>query len=189
MKTPKITFVTGNKAKAREVGRILNIPLEIKEIDIDEIQEIDLKKVALHKLNQAFELVKKPVIIDDVSFEVEAWNGFPGPLIKWLLKSGNHGDASTLLKMLKGEKNRRAVARLAIGFHDGRKQHIFIGVAKGSIASEIRGENGFGWDPVFIPDGYNQTFADMGPGIKDSISHRGKALSKFRDFLNLNYEL
>lgn len=185
----KITFVTGNKAKAREVERILNVPLEIKEIDIDEIQEINLEVVALHKINQAFEIVKKPVIIDDVSLEIDAWNSFPGPLIKWLLKSGNQGDASTLLKMLEGETNRSAKARLAVGFHDGRKSHIFIGEIKGTIALEIRGENGFGWDPVFIPDGYNQTFAEMDPKIKDGISHRGRALSKFRDFLISNYDI
>ena len=185
----KIVLVSSNKAKAREVERILNIPLQVLQIELDEIQEIDLEKVALHKLNQAFMLVKGPVIIDDVSVEIESWNNFPGPLIKWLLKAGNDGDASVLLKLLKNETNRSAKARLAVGFHDGKKAHIFIGETKGTISEEIRGENGFGWDPVFIPDGYNQTFAEMDPRVKDSISHRGKALSKFRDFLNKNYEL
>lgn len=189
MKLDKITLVTGNKAKVREVERILDVPLEISEIDIEEIQELDLEKIALHKINQAFNLVKGPVIIDDVSVEIDAWNSFPGPLIKWLLKSGNDGDASTLLKMLKGETNRKAKARLAVGFHDGRKAHIFIGEVEGTISKQIKGENGFGWDPVFIPKGYNQTFAEMDPKVKDSMSHRGRALSKFRDFLNRNYEL
>lgn len=185
----KITFVTGNKAKAREVERILNIPLEILQIELDEIQELDLEKIALHKLNQAFEAVKVPVIIDDVSVEIDAWNGFPGPLIKWLLKSGEGGDASTLLKMLKGEKNRKAIARLAIGFHDGEKPHLFYGEVKGTIGEEIRGENGFGWDPVFIPLGQTKTFAEMPKEEKDKISHRGRALKKLSDFLKDNYEL
>ena len=186
MKLDKITFVTGNKAKVREVERILNISLEVSNIEIDEIQEIDLEKVALNKLNQAFSIVKNPVIIDDVSVEIDAWNGFPGPLIKWLLKVGDN-NASVLLKLLKNETNRSAKARLAIGFHDGKKAHIFIGEVKGTIAPEIRGENGFGWDPVFIPDGYNQTFAEMDPRVKDSISHRGRALVKFSDFLKSTY--
>ncbi len=185
----KITFVTGNKAKAREVSRILNIPLEISEIELDEIQEIDLEKIALHKLNQAFELVKGPVIIDDVSVEIEAWNNFPGPLIKWLLKAGNNGNASTLLKMLKGEKNRKAKARLAVGFHDGKTARLFIGEVKGEIAPEIRGENGFGWDPVFIPQGHTETFAEMPEKEKDTISHRGRALQKLSDFLKNNYDI
>ena len=185
----KITFVTGNKAKAREVERILNIPLQISDIELDEIQEIDLEKVALHKLNQAFELIKSPVIIDDVSVEIDAWNSFPGPLIKWLLKSGKEGDASTLLKMLKGEKNRGATARLAIGFHDGKKPHIFYGEVRGVIGKEIRGENGFGWDPVFIPEGKIQSFAEMPEKEKDEISHRRRALQKFSDFLKSNYDI
>ncbi len=188
MKLDKITFVTGNKAKIREVERILNIPLEISEIELDEIQELDLGKIALHKLNQAFEIVKKPVIIDDVSVEINAWNGFPGPLIKWLLKVGDN-NASVLLKLLENETDRSAIAKLAVGFHDGNKAHVFIGEVKGTIAPEIKGENGFGWDPVFIPDGHNQTFAEMEPKIKDSMSHRGKALKKFSDFLKSNYDI
>jgi XTP/dITP diphosphohydrolase len=183
----KITFVTGNKAKVREVERILKIPLEVLVADIDEIQELDLEKVALNKLNQAYELVKGPVIVDDVSFGVIAWDGFPGPLIKWMLKGKN--DPSMILKMLSGEKNRSAKAYLAVGFHDGKNPHIFIGEVSGKIANEIRGDNGFGWDKVFIPKGLAQTFAEMDPELKDSMSHRGNAFKKLSDFLKSNYEL
>ena len=182
MKIGKITFVTGNKAKAREVERILNIPIEILQIELDEIQELDLEKIALHKINQAFEIVKKPVIIDDISLEIHAWKGFPGPLIKWVLKSEN-GTARLLLKLLENETNRKATAKLAIGFHDGEKAHLFIGSIDGEISREIKGENGFGWDPVFVPDGESKTFAQMSPTEKDKISHRKKALDKLSDFL------
>jgi XTP/dITP diphosphohydrolase len=188
MKLPSITFVTGNESKVREVSRILDIPLEIKEVELDEIQELDLEKVALNKLNQAYEIVKKPVIIDDVSVEIDEWNCFPGPLVKWMLKGGE-GEAGLVLKMLGSEKNRKATAKLAIGFHDGKIPYIFIGEAKGRIATEIMGENGFGWDPVFIPEGFDISYAQMDPKEKDKISHRGKALAKFKDFLNKNYEL
>lgn len=183
----KITLVTGNKFKAKETAEILDINLEISKIKLDEIQEMDLRKVALHKLNQAYEILKKPVMIDDVSFEVNAWNSFPGPLIKWILKAGN--GPGLLLKLLEGEKDRRAKARLAIGFHDGKKPHLFFGESKGSVAHEIRGDNGFGWDRVFIPDGYNQTFAEMPFQLKNSISHRGRALKKLHDFLKSSYKL
>ncbi len=182
----KITFVTGSKAKVREAEKILNIPLEIKSIDLDEIQELDLEKIAVHKINQAYELVRKPVIVDDVSVEIDAWKGFPGPLIKWMLKNENDS-AKLLLKMLKGEKNRKAKARLAIGFHDGKKAHVFYGEVNGKIAEEIRGENGFGWDPVFIPDGEEKTYAQMSIDEKNKVSHRRKALDKLSDFLKENY--
>ncbi|MBI2621272.1 MAG: RdgB/HAM1 family non-canonical purine NTP pyrophosphatase [Candidatus Levybacteria bacterium] len=181
----KIVFVTGNKWKAKETEEILNTKLQISEIELPEIQETDLEKVALHKLTQAFKILRKPVIIDDVSFEVEAWNGFPGPLIKWLLKAGD--GPSLLLKMLEKEKNRRAYARLAIGYHNSKKAYLFLSKVKGSISHEIRGDNGFGWDRVFIPDGYKETFAEMDPKLKNSISHRAIALKKFSNFLNKEY--
>lgn len=188
MKLPNITLVSGNKKKAEEVRRILDIPLDILETDIDEIQELDIEKIALHKLNEAYKLVNGPVIIDDVSFEVDVWKDFPGPLIKWLLKPAGDS-AKILLKMLGDEKNRKAKAKLAIGFHDGVEPHLFIGSVSGKIATGIKGENGFGWDPIFIPDGFDQTFAEMDPEIKDSISHRGIALIKLSDFLKENYEI
>lgn len=183
-----IVFVTGNKPKVREAEQILDIPLEIEDVDLDEIQELDLEKVALHKINQAYKIVGKPVIIDDVSVEIDAWKGFPGPLIKWVLKSSG-GSAELILKLLEGEKNRKAKARLAIGFHDGKKAHIFYGEVDGTISDEIRGENGFGWDPVFIPEGETQTFAEMDPHYKNTLSHRKRALDKLSDFLKREYDI
>jgi XTP/dITP diphosphohydrolase len=170
------------EARAKEVSRILNIPVEILETEIEEIQEINLEKVALNKLNQAFGIVKGPVIIDDISLEISAWNGFPGPLIKWMLKSEND-TANLLLRLLKNEENRKAIAKLAIGYHDGKNPYLFIGEIDGEISKEIRGENGFGWDPVFIPDGEAKTFAEMSGEEKDKISHRRIALNKLSDFL------
>ncbi len=183
----KIIFVTGNSAKVREVQEILNMNLEIASIELDEIQEIDLQKVALHKLNQAFEIVKKPVMVDDVSFSINAWNGFPGPLIKWILKAGD--GPGLMIKMLEHEKNRNVVASLVIGFHDGEKPHLFFGEAKGTISREIKGDNGFGWDRVFIPDGYSQTYSEMDSKLKNSISHRAIALEKLSDFLKEKYDI
>lgn len=183
----KITFVTGNEFKVRETEEILNIDLEIAKIELDEIQELDLEKVALHKLNQAYEILKKPVMIDDVSFEIGIWNNFPGPLIKWMLKAGN--GPGLILKLLEKEKDRKASARLAIGFHDGHKPRLFFGESNGSVADEIKGDNGFGWDRIFLPEGHSQTFAEMPSELKNSISHRGRALSKFQDFLKENYKL
>jgi non-canonical purine NTP pyrophosphatase (RdgB/HAM1 family) len=178
----QITFVTGNKDKVRETEQILKIPLEVADIDLDEIQELDLEKVALHKLGQAYEKIQKPVMIDDVSVVIHAWNNFPGPLIKWVLKSSN-GTPQMLLKMLEKETNRAATATLAIGFCDGIVSKLFLGEIHGVIGYEIRGENGFGWDKVFIPNGFEKTLADMSPNEKNSISHRRKALDKLKDFI------
>lgn len=183
----KLLLVTGNKPKAREIERIIQIPIEIVDVEIDEIQGLDPEKIVLHKVNEAFKIVGRPVIVDDVSFEVEAWNGFPGPLIKWLLEDKN--DPTLMLKMLGNEKNRNAIAKLYLGYHDGKKPHIFTGEVRGKITNEARGDNGFGWDRVFIPEGYDHTFAEMDSkiveqNVKDKISHRRKALDKLKEFLD-----
>jgi len=182
----KILLVTSNPAKVQEFKEIMHIDVEIADIDLAEIQEMDVEKIALHKLNEAYNKVKKPVLVDDVSFEVDAWDGFPGPLIKWILKTGG---PELLLRMLRHEKNRKARVGLVIGFHDGKKPYLFLGKAKGTIAKSVKGKDGFGWDKVFIPDGHSITYAEMEPEIKNAISHRGIALTKFKDFLKVNYDI
>lgn len=177
-----ITFVTGNKNKVKEVEQILQVKVEVADIDIDEIQGLGLEKIALHKLDKAFEKIKRPVIVDDVSVNIHAWNNFPGPLIKWVLQSSN-GTPEMLLKMLHGEEDRKATAILAIGYRDENVRKIFYGEISGTIGYTIEGENGFGWDKVFIPDGYTKTLASMPIDEKNSISHRRRALDKLRDFL------
>ena len=183
----RLVLVSGYKPKAREVERIIHVPIEIIDAEIEEIQSMDPEKIVLHKVNEAFKMVGRPVIVDDVSFEVEVWNGFPGPLIKWLLEGKN--DPSLMLQMLGDEQNRNATAKLYLGYHDGKESHVFTGEVNGTITYEARGDNGFGWDRVFVPEGFDQTFAEMDSNIKDSnikdsISHRGKALAKFKEYLD-----
>lgn len=182
----KILLVTSNPAKVQEFKEIMHIDVEILDIDLDEIQEMDVEKIALHKLNQAYEKVKKPVLVDDVSFEVDAWDSFPGPLVKWILKTGG---PELIIKMMRHEKNRVARVGLVIGFHDGKKAHLFHGKVKGIVADSVRGESGFGWDKVFIQDGQTLTYAEMNSEEKNAISHRGVTLKKFKDFLKANYDI
>lgn len=183
----RLVLVSGNDAKAREVERIIHIPIERLDVEIEEIQGMDPEKIVLHKVNEAYKMVKKPVIVDDVWFGVDVWNGFPGPLIKWLLEGRN--DPSLMLKMLRNEQKRNATAKLYLGYHDSKKTHVFTGEVKGTITHEPRGNNGFGWDRVFVPNGFDLTFAEMDSNTadqnaKDAISHRGKALAKFKEYLD-----
>ena len=178
----RITLVTSNKAKARDIPKILGFPINVVNIELEEIQEVDLAKIAKHKIEEAYSKIHSPVIIDDVALYIKAWNNFPGPLIKWILKAGG-GNASMLLKMMEGEKDRRALVRLVIAYHDGNKSHLFFGEDQGKIAHSIRGENGFGWDPVFIPNGKTKTYGEMSFEEKNKDSHRRQALEKFRKFL------
>ena len=183
-----IVFVTGNKHKIKEAEEILHIPLETADIDLEEIQETDLEKVALHKLQQAYERIRKPVMVDDVGVYIHAWNNFPGPLIKWVVKA-KEPSGSLILKMLQGEKDRTVTVRLAVGFHDGKMPHLFFGEIQGTIADKMRGDNGFDWDKLFIPDGQTKTYAQMSPEEKNTISHRKIALTKLENFLKTNYTI
>jgi len=85
---------------------------------------------------------------------------------------------------MEGEKNRKASARLGIGYHDGKQIKVFIGETKGTITDNIRGENGFGWDPVFIPQKCSKTYAEMTFEERSKTSHRRKGLEEFKKFLN-----
>lgn len=176
-----IIFVTGNKAKVRETEEILGVKLKVADIDIEEIQHNDPKKIAEHKLEEAYKKLNKPVIIDDVSVEADVLNGFPGPFIKWVLVAGD--GPSVLLKMLENQKNRKATAKLIIGYFDGKNKKLFTGEMRGKFTDKPKGENGFGWDKVFIPDGFTKTFAEMSRKEKNEVSHRKKALDKLHDFL------
>lgn len=181
----RLTFVTGNKAKAEDTRKLLGFPIIVEELELDEIQELDLEKIAAHKVKQAYEKFKTPVFVDDVGFYIEAWKNFPGPFIKWILKADG-GSSSLLLKMLEGVKQRKATAKLAVAYHDGEEIHVYMGEVQGSVAETIRAGNnfGFGWDAVFIPDGFDKTFGEMTFEEKHSVSHRRKALNKFKEYLD-----
>jgi len=125
-------------------------------------------------------LLGKPLFVDDVALHIEAWNGFPGPFIKHLLEAvGSEG----IVKMMKDETKRGVIAKAAIGFHNGKEVVTFVGEVKGTLAPEPRGEGGWGWDPLFIPNHTNKTYAEMTPEEKNAVSHRRAALEEFKKYL------
>ena len=172
-------FATTNQNKLREISGILGEKIEAISIELFEPQAIDVAEVVEEKAKDAFRKTGKIVMVEDTGLEIEAWGRLPGALIKWFLHSvGNRG----ILKMMKEEKNRKALARTAVGFYDGKTAHIFIGESKGKISPEIRGKSDFGWDPIFIPDGYGKSFAEMREEVKNKISMRAKAFGKLKNF-------
>lgn len=177
-----LCFATSNKDKVDEAQEILGVPIEVVNLDIDEIQSLDLKKVVKHKAEEAYRKVKKPVFVDDVSFEIKAWNGFPGPFIKFIRQAGNNS-FDLLLRMLSGEKDKTVRIVAGIGYHDGRKVYVVEGSIIGKIVP-ARGSNAWGFDPYVVPQGYTQTFGEMDENLKNKISHRARALRKFKTLLN-----
>ena len=175
-------FVTSNHNKFRELSELLEGNLSLIELNLNEIQTTDLHELVKFKLRQAYEQVQAPVIVEDTSLYFEAWNELPGPLIKFFLKNIS---LSGMVRALYKFNNNLASAACCLGFtKDGEIMHLFDGKLKGNIV-EPRGSQHFGWDAIFLPAGYQQTFGEMSSQEKHQISPRGAAAKKFKDFLKL----
>jgi len=173
-------FITGNKNKFEEVAAILP---EVEQLDIDlpEIQEIDPHEIIKAKLQEAFKHTSGEFIVEDTSLYFDCLNGLPGPLIKWFMKTiGNKGLSDIAEKLANG----KAQAKTMIGYAKEKDDiHFFEGVVEGKIV-QPQVASGFGWDPIFLPDGHTKTFAEMDKTEKNEISMRRMALDKLREFLD-----
>ena len=180
--------MTGNHHKAREAAEILGVELRSIALDLPELQDLDVAQVAAVKAAAAREALgapDSPILVEDSGFVIEAWNGLPGALTKWFLASvGNEG----ILRMLSGEEDRsaQAVCAVAIAFADGSVR-VFLGEVRGEIAPEPRGSGGFGWDPIFVREGYSETYAELG-SRKHEDSHRARALRAAREAIRAGLE-
>lgn len=173
----KIYFATTNEGKLKEARSILGISVEGTPLEIDEVQSLDPIEVATKKAEAYYDALKKPIFVEDNSLSIKALNELPGPYIDAFMKSlGNEG----IVNLLKNVKDREVVAQATVVYVDeGGKKHVFIGKVKGLVANKPRG-NGFGWDPIFIPDGGKKTFGEMSLEEKNKYSMRAKALKKLK---------
>ena len=176
----QITFITGNPAKAEQLGRHLEYPVTHKKLDLPEIQSLDLHEVIEHKAKEAFKEVGSTVLVEDVALTFTALGRLPGPLIKWFL---TELDNEGLCSLLNGYDDRSALAQVCIGLYDGTELHIFEGSRIGTIAPVPKGERGFGWDPIFIPEGHEKTWGEMDIEEQKETSMRRIALKKLESFL------
>lgn len=174
-----IHFITGNRNKLKEIQAILP-HIEQLDIDLPEIQEVDPKEIVRAKLQEALKHHDGEFIIEDTSLYLNGMKGLPGPLIKWFLQTiGNDG-----LAKLTETFGADAEARTIIGYAKSAKEVFFFeGVVKGKIV-QPRGETAFGWDPIFLPDGFDMTFAEMDRDQKHKISMRTIAVMRLKDFLS-----
>jgi XTP/dITP diphosphohydrolase len=187
----KIIFASNNINKASEIKQMLNLEFEIitlKEagifIDIPEPHNTFAlnaheKSLTIHKMTGI------DCFAEDSGLEVDALEGAPG--VQSARFSGVHGDDAAnnkkLLSLLENENNRSAQFKTVISLIINGQNYFFEGTCQGEIATNMQGSHGFGYDPLFIPNGYKNTFAELNPDIKNQISHRKKAVSKMIDFL------
>ena len=187
----KIVFATNNLHKLSEIRQILGDKVDVlslKDIGCDvDIPETGttLEANALQKAQYIYDHYNMDVFADDTGLEVEALNGEPGVYSARYAGEGHDSEAnmSKLLKELGENNNRKARFRTVIALIQKGEVHEFEGIVNGEIIRERRGGEGFGYDPIFQPDGYNQTFAELGTDIKNQISHRARATQKLCAFL------
>jgi XTP/dITP diphosphohydrolase len=178
-----IAFATTNRHKVLEINDVLKgcgyradpVPIPKLELQAENLEDIAVNAAAL-----AWSILRKPVMVEDAGLFIDALRGFPGPYSSYVYKTiGIEG----ILKLMNGIENRRAKFKSVIALAYDRGIVVFKGEVTGSIAYEARGEGGFGFDPIFIPDGSTKTFAEMSVEEKNSFSHRGQAAKQLCNWL------
>jgi non-canonical purine NTP pyrophosphatase (RdgB/HAM1 family) len=180
MQTQKITFITGNLGKVKQLGRYLNIPIDHVEIDLVEIQSLDSDEVIRHKALEAYSKIKKLVLVDDTSVVIKVLGKMPGPLVKWFLVGMG---PENICRIIDNYQDRSATATVSVGLYDGETLNIFTGSIEGQVAKTPNGSSGMGWDNVFIPTGHSKTRAMMDEEEYDETSPRRIALKKLAEYL------
>lgn len=177
----ELVFITGNQNKADFLAKWLGRPVEHHKLDLDELQSLDLRTVVEHKARQAYDILKKPVLVEDASLTFEAMGRLPGTFIKWFIEELGYDG---LLRLANSLPSQVAHGRVCYALCDGKEVHIFEGEMHGHIAPEARGSGGFGFDPIFINDGYTETRAEMDEATYAKTSYRTDAMAKLKRYLD-----
>jgi XTP/dITP diphosphohydrolase len=170
-------FVTSNSNKWHEAQRILGCVLERVELDLVEIQAESVAAVALAKAQAAFAQLGRPVIVEDAGIELLGLGGFPGPFVKYWEKLGG---LESICRAADGLGDRRIRAVCALGICSDAGAEVVEGTVDGMLSLHPRGQSGFGWDAIFVPQGEGRTFGEMTGEEKDARSHRRKAWELLR---------
>jgi non-canonical purine NTP pyrophosphatase (RdgB/HAM1 family) len=174
-----ITFITGNQAKADYLAKYLGYPVNHQKIDLDEIQSLDLKTVVEHKVRQAHKIIGGPVLVEDVALEFTALGRLPGTFIRFYVEEIPF---EIICRTLDG-LSRDAMAKCVFGYFDGSHLEFFESSLRGQIAEHPKGDNGYGWDRLFIPEGYGQTRAEMNAEDDRKTYLKVKPFDKLKAFL------
>lgn len=186
----EIIIATNNNGKLKEFNKILN-KFDIKCLGLKDINFTDeivedketFKENALIKAKSLYEFCGKPVIADDSGICVDALNNQPGVYSARYMNLETFDEKMNYI-LNRIDKNRKAFFNCTICLYNGKEEYYFEGILNGTISAKQLGSNGFGYDPIFIPNDFNQTLAQLNDDIKNSISHRKQAIDKLMEFLN-----
>ena len=174
-----LKVITHNAGKFKEIKKIID-SVEMVNMEYPEIQSERIEDVVEFALDWLAERINGNFVIDDSGLFISSLRDFPGIYSAYVFKTiGNEG----ILKLMEGKDDRRAYFKTVIGLRYEGENYKFVGLCHGEISKEMQGNNGFGYDPIFIPEGYDRTFGEMNVEEKNRISHRGKAIMKLRGFL------
>lgn len=180
----RLYLVTGNKHKLEEAGAILEpYGIKLEQAPVTEkleIQSESLVDIALYAARDAYRRIRLPLIVDDSGLFIEALRGFPGPYSSYVYKKIGY---TGVLKLMEGVEDRRACFKTVAVLIHPPIEKVFIGETCGVISDTPRGMGGFGFDPIFIPDGHTMTYAEMSFEEKNKVSHRYKAFSKLGEWV------
>lgn len=179
MSRGRLVLVTQNQHKLKELTPLFkryNIEFETTSLEKHEIRSEDVEEIARVAARVAFDTLQQPVVVDDTGFFVDELKGFPGSYAAIVLRTiGYEG----ILQLLGDKEERSSAFKTAVGFCDGESLVSFVGIMSGAVAYEPAGTGGFGYDPIFVPDGFSKTYAQLTLEEKISISHRTKAFEEF----------
>lgn len=192
----QIVVATHNKGKVHEMNHLLHM----EDIQLLTLDDVHLAKLEVDETAPTYEgnatlkaktiadMTKIPTISDDSGIEVEALGGKPGVHSARYIKGSDKDRCVHMLKEMEGKENRNAKFVCAIVYIDpvNNERHVFRGEVKGIIATEMLGDQGFGYDPIFVPEGHHQTMAQLGGELKNQISHRAKAIAGLKAWLEQN---
>lgn len=171
----RFTLVTGNPGKLAEARRLCPLPFDAYELDLPEVQSLSFTEVVRAKGHEAWQRLGRPLVVEEAGLELTALNGFPGPLVKWMLQAvGAAGIARTAAAL--GDDGARA--RCLLLYRDAGREVLAEGITAGRLVAP-RGGGGFGWDPIFLPEGGERTFGELSDDEKDTVSHRSRAWDDF----------
>ena len=179
MSKGRLVLITQNKHKLKELTPLFkkyNVDFDTTSHEKHEIRSENIEEIARIAAKVAFETLQKPVVVDDTGFFVDSLSGFPGSYAGIVLKFiGYEG----ILRLMNGIENRASKFQTAVAYCDGHHKESFVGTMSGSVARVPGGVGGFGYDPIFVPEGFTKTYAELTFDEKVSISHRTRAFEEF----------
>src|SRR3989344_1808702 len=177
----KVTFISGNTKKAEFLAKYLGFEVPHIKLELDELQSLNLREITEHKARQAYIQVGSPVLVEDISFSLSVLGKLPGPFIKWFLQELGF---EAMCRLADASADRKAVTEVCYAYFDGKSVNFFEGSINGTIPEHPRGNDGFGWNCIFIPEGQSKTNAEMSEKETERYSLRTTTVyPKLKKFL------